>query len=319
MRLRDEGMLKPKMEFQFETRHFFMLVIWSIVLSGVIFCTGLFIGQKGQAGTRGMTLNSAQPSGTDDVEEHRPDPLLSSLSFLSRLVRHPEKRQHEDAALDALAALREDILRKQEREDAALREQLAREVFSPPADRPQAPEQVLAESAGVQATLGRTRQANLGLVPDLSAFVTPPEPEPLPVPEAALAAESPQLAAEAPAAVQPGNAGIAVQAAQVLAAQAQPQEGDPSAIEVNSDGRQRFFAIQVKAFREKSDADLFLGYLQQELTKFQYKAFIMPVELPGKGKWFRVRIGKFQTRLEGEKFKQTFEKKLGLETFLVSL
>ncbi len=314
MRLRDEGMLKPKMEFQFETRHFFLLVVWSIVLSGIIFCTGLFIGQKGQAGTRGMTLNSNQPGGKDDAEASRPDPLLSSLSFLSRLVRHPEKRQHEDVALDALAALREDILRKQEREDAALREQLAREVFSPPTERPEAPEQVLASSSGVQATLGRTRQANLGLVPDLSSLISPVEPEPVPVPEAALAADAAELAAEANAA----PIAAAAPSAPVMAAEGQPQE-DPSAVEVNADGRQRFFAIQAKAFREKADADIFLGYLQQELVKSQYKAFIMPVELAGKGKWFRVRIGKFQTRLEAEKFKQTFEKKLGLETFLVSL
>lgn len=313
MRLRDEGKLKPKMEFQFETRHFFLLVVWSIVLSGVIFCTGLFIGQKGQAGTRGTTLNGAQAEAKNGQDANRPDPLLSSLSFLSRLVRHPEKRQHEDAALDALAALREDILRKQEIEDDALRSQLAHEVFSPPTDRPQDPEQVLASSSGVPATLGRSRQANLGLVPDLSALAAPAEPEPVPVPEAELAAEPSELSAVAVAegnAVPVAAAGIAVEG---------QAAGDPSAIEVNPDGRQRFFAIQAKAFREKSDADIFLGYLQQELTKSRYKAFIMPVELAGKGKWFRVRVGKFQTRLEAEKFKQAFEKKLGLETFLVSL
>ncbi|MBM4352434.1 MAG: SPOR domain-containing protein [Deltaproteobacteria bacterium] len=309
MRLRDEGKLKPKMEFQFETRHFFLLVVWSIPLSVIIFCTGLFIGQKGQAGTRGVTLNNPQGNGPE-VRENRPDPLLSSLSFLSRLVRHPEKRQHEDAALDALAALREDILKKQEREDAVLRAQLEREVFSPPAAPPVDPQQVLASSNGVQATLGRSRQANMGLVPDLSALAAPVEPEPVPVPEAQLAAELPE-----PVAPLADPAHVQEPAAR---ADGLPQ-GDPSQIEVNADGRQRFYAIQAKAFREKSDADVFLGYLQQELTRSEYKAFIMPVELPGKGKWYRVRIGKFQTRLDAEKFKQSFEKKLGLETFLVTL
>lgn len=79
------------------------------------------------------------------------------------------------------------------------------------------------------------------------------------------------------------------------------------------------FAIQCKAFRTVQDANLFVGYLKGEMRHSQYRPFVMPVELPGKGKWFRVRVGKFDTRLEAEKYKTLFEKRLGLETFLVSL
>jgi len=93
-------------------------------------------------------------------------------------------------------------------------------------------------------------------------------------------------------------------------------EPDPAA---TADAAGVYFGIQAKAFREKGDAAEFLKYLQGELAKSKYRPFIMPVDLGAKGKWYRVRIGKFTSRLDAEKFKEQLEKKLGLETFLVSL
>jgi len=79
------------------------------------------------------------------------------------------------------------------------------------------------------------------------------------------------------------------------------------------------YAIQAKSFRDKAEADVFLEYLKQSLGAGNYAAFIMPVDLPNKGKWYRVRIGHFQSISEAQKFKDAFEKKEGMQTILVAL
>jgi len=285
MKLRHESKLKDKMEFQLDTKHVFYLVLWSIILSGTIFYIGLFVGQKGEQGVRGFTMNNTlRLKKKQTVEAGLSEPLVNSWSFVARLVKHPEKERLEDAALDAIAGLREDILSRVRKEEERERKKLEKKLFAPRdnADqRPRNPQELLDETRGIRAR-GASGRPRLGQAPDLSEAAGGPEEAAVP---------------EAPA----------------------EEEAVASAPEEQAAGStDRSYAIQAKAFREKSDAVIFLNYIKQELTRSKYKPFIMPVELPGKGRWYRVRIGLFNTRLDAEKFKTRFEKKLGLETFLVT-
>ena len=299
MKLREENKLKDKMEFHLDTRHVFYLVLWSIVLSGIIFYTGLFVGQKGQEGVAGFTMNNTLKLKTKKpaVGAGMAEPLLNSWSFVSTLVKHPEQQRLPDAALDAMAGLRETVRKKVRDQDEVERKEIAEKLFSPHAEAPPDPSALLAGSRGLGGR-NSTRRPRMGQAPDLSAAValevvqaTPAAVEKVPV----------------PAVNEVGRQGTNSAHRQ--------SRGDS----VEDDELGASFAIQAKAFREKSDAMIFLGYIQQELSRSSYKPFIMPVELPGKGKWYRVRVGTFKSRLAAQKFKKRFEKKLGLETFLVTL
>lgn len=303
MRLRHESRLKEKLEFQLDTKHVLYLVMWSIVLSGAIFATGLFIGQKKEAGKAGYAVTGSLAfKGLKQKEAHAGvDPLVSSFSFLSRLDRHPEHKELDDAVLNALAKMRLEVREKVMERDEELKKELAEKYF--PSDDGLAEQsdaqrrrsaEMLAQSQGVSAA-HEPRIARVGPAPaDLGKEVAEEEGPKAPYADAKLVKGPPAHAA--------------LKAPPQVVVQADSEADAPGA-----------FAIQAKAFRDKKDADIFVGYLQSELRKSKFKPFVMPVELPGKGRWYRVRIGKFDSRLAAEKFKTQFEKRLGLETFLVSL
>ncbi len=308
MKLRHENKIKDKMEFQLDTRHVFYLVLWSVVLSGAIFATGLFIGQKKEEGKAGYKVTASLAfKGLKQKEANLGvDPLVSSFSFLSRLDRHPEKKELDDAVLNALAKMRLEVRQRISQQDEELKKELAEKYFPSEDAVSQAewaahqaqPNMMLAQSQGIQAVSQR-REARLGQAPeDLG------KEEPIPAPQAAPYKDA-ELKPVVPAKAVPVPAAEPEEEKVVQADSHAPAEGT--------------YAIQCKAFRNSHDAKVFVGYLKSEMRRSRYKPFIMPVELPGKGKWFRVRIGKFGTRLEAEKYKEQFEKRLGLETFLVSL
>lgn len=303
MRLRHESKLKDKMEFQLDTRHVLYLVLWSILLSGAIFATGLFIGQKKEAGKAGYAVTASlafkglqQKQAGEGV-----DPLVSSFSFLSRLDHHPEHKELDDAVLNALAKLRLEVREKVLEQDEELKKELAHKYFgdqdlmgdgSVDQQRHRA-EALLAQSHGISAQR-RAQAKRLGQAPE-------------------------DLGKELPEEVAP-KAPYAEEALKPAVAKAVPAPEPVKVVEADSQSNTAgTFAIQAKAFRNKKDADIFVSYLKSELRRGRYKPFVMPVKLPGKGQWYRVRIGKFDSRLEAEEFKSRFEKRLGLETFLVSL
>lgn len=65
------------------------------------------------------------------------------------------------------------------------------------------------------------------------------------------------------------------------------------------------FTLQVASYRDRSDAE----ELAQRLARKGYQAFVAEAEIPGKGKWYRVRVGRFGTRKEAASFGESLKKK----------
>jgi cell division septation protein DedD len=65
------------------------------------------------------------------------------------------------------------------------------------------------------------------------------------------------------------------------------------------------FTVQVASYRDRSDAE----ELAQRLTRKGYQAFVAEAEIPGKGKWYRVRVGRFGTRKEAASFGESLKRK----------
>lgn len=299
MRLREESRIKEKMEFQIDTKHVFYLIVWSIVFSGVIFYTGLVVGERTQPGLQAAPQPLPQSNKMPE-ELVKKDNEIAPFPPMADLKTHPEKEEMSDVVLNALARLRLETLDKLNEEEERFKEELAEEIFSPRHERR------MARLANVEEMMGRT--AGIGLQNPNPAVPRLGKAPDMPVPEPEELVREPEVQVPVPEPEKKRNA------------VAGPKEQQPSKAEEKerADARKRY-SIQAKSFRDRNEALIFLGYLQKQVGKSKVQPYIMPVDLANKGKWYRVRLGRFSTRLDAQKFKDQFEKREGIQTILVKL
>ena len=76
------------------------------------------------------------------------------------------------------------------------------------------------------------------------------------------------------------------------------------------------YTLQVQAFRDRSEADAFAAGLRDR----GHSPYVQESRLPGKGRWFRVRVGHFAGHHDAREFKKTFESSEGIDdTFITPL
>ena len=75
------------------------------------------------------------------------------------------------------------------------------------------------------------------------------------------------------------------------------------------------YTLQLQSVRDPDEAQMFL-----ELMKDRgYHPFVQRVELGDKGRWHRVRVGRFMKMKAAQKFKRKFESDQGFSTRIMSL
>ena len=77
-------------------------------------------------------------------------------------------------------------------------------------------------------------------------------------------------------------------------------------------GSAKGYTVQIKAFREKEEAREFMATLVQA----GHKPYLQTSGVKGKGRYYRVRLGKFETLIAAEKKRKAFEKTEGFETIV---
>jgi cell division septation protein DedD len=75
------------------------------------------------------------------------------------------------------------------------------------------------------------------------------------------------------------------------------------------------FTLQLSAFPDKSDAEEFMKKIQAA----GYKPFLVASEIPGKGVFFRVRVGDYASRQAAVDAKAEFEKKQRIIAYVAKL
>ena len=75
------------------------------------------------------------------------------------------------------------------------------------------------------------------------------------------------------------------------------------------------YTMQVSAFRSRDQA----FSLEKELKQSGYPAFVVSEEIPGQGKWYRVRIGRYSSRQEAITAKKKFEGNEGRRVFITKM
>ncbi len=121
----------------------------------------------------------------------------------------------------------------------------------------------------------------------------PPSPKPAPAPAAQPSPAPP--AAAAPAAQAPAPVEASAPARSAPAASAPPAGA---------------FAIQVGASQDRAEAD-------RIAAKFRgHGPRVVEATVPGKGRWYRVKVGAFETRDEAERFLRDLNRETGAKGFV---
>jgi cell division septation protein DedD len=139
------------------------------------------------------------------------------------------------------------------------------------------------------------------IVASKPVVVEPPAAPPAPV---VAPAPKPVVAAAKPAPLPPGKP-------QVVAAAA-PKKPDAAK---KPDALSSHFTLQLSAFPEKSDAEEFMKKIQTA----GYKPFLVASEIPGKGIFFRVRVGDYASRQAAVDAKAEFERKQRMIAYVAKL
>lgn len=124
-------------------------------------------------------------------------------------------------------------------------------------------------------------------------------PAPLAVTPAKPAAEKPK--------VEPAQIPKVAKAPAPAAAKSKPEEAKPAVEEKPAEeapkAKRRRFTLQVGSFQDKEEADTFF----RGLSGGPYDPYMVEADVPGKGKYFRVRVGGYGTFDEAVAAKTDFE------------
>lgn len=125
----------------------------------------------------------------------------------------------------------------------------------------------------------------------------------------------PTRAAEAPSPGGPPTAGLLPTA---IGLRADSPDDEPFAapdIAKATEGATALYTLQVKAFRDGTQAERLAG----QLRKSGYDAYVVASEIPDRGRWHRVRLGRFDTLKSATEFQGTFESHEGFSTLVSPL
>lgn len=86
----------------------------------------------------------------------------------------------------------------------------------------------------------------------------------------------------------------------------------PKAAEPADEGK---YTIQISSFLERDQAQNLVRWLRER----KYPAFLTSVEIPGKGTWHRVRVGRFTTKEIATRYQKELETQIHLRGFVAQM
>ena len=280
--LRDVERWKDKIEVRLDNRQVAFLFFGSALCACMLFILGVIVGKRLESRGRAMAPEIEDPLALLDRVAASTPPLAAPTTAPSEpapvaRVRRPEKA--EKPAVEKAVA-----------EKAVVEKAI---VDKPAADK------VIAEKPAAEKLAAPTEKKlpEKPVEKPVVAAVKPPAAQP-PPPVAAKAAQPRAVAALDPEPASPPPA--PTQAAPAW--NAPPAAVEPAVPSGAARGKPRFM-LQVGSFPMRAEADAFAA------TFAGQNSVVIPWDVPGKGLWYRVRIGNFQTFKEAIDAKLAFEKK----------
>jgi cell division protein FtsN len=282
MRSADAELFKDKIEVSLDGRQIFYLFFGGAVIATLVFVLGVMVGKRLEA--RSHLAGPAAGAGLDP---------LAALDQLGE-----EERAEEELLFpSALTQGRDDELAS---------------IGTPPAR---------AEAAGKGAA--RPAQAPVAAVAAVAA-AKPAGEEPGENPGAAGEKLAPAAGEKpaAPGAVEPSVPAKATPAAAMAKASPTPATrpeaaaaAPPATPTPAGAAAKARFTLQISSFPTKAEADAFMG----KIAARGYKPYIILAEVPDKGRWYRVRVGRYGDYEEAVAAKTEFEKKENIIAYVSRL
>ena len=279
--MRDAHRMKEKFDVSLDNRQIVSLLIAGIVVMGAVFVLGVVVGKK--------LAGNAQTASAPD--------LLSAL----------------DANAQALQNVQQDS-------PLTFQDELTRKAAAEPIAAAPAPK---ASSKPVAAA---PPPPKLAPTPDPDTGELPPEE---PEAETVVAAEAPTAVTRKPEPVKPEPAKVEpvvkavpvsgkVEVAAVPTRTTNKDSGtlkeaiaraaQPPAQAVKGGA----FTLQLSAFQDRQEADRFAARLRDR----GYAPYILSAEVPGKGTWYRVRMGSFASKDAASRYLSDFKRETQLDAFV---
>ncbi|NRD52646.1 SPOR domain-containing protein [Corallococcus exiguus] len=303
--MRDAHRMKEKFDVSLDNRQIVSLLIAGIVVMGAVFVLGVVVGKK--------LSGDAQTAEAPD--------LLSALDANAQVLN--------DARQDPPLTFPDELTRKTGSEPLP--------PMPKPAAKPEAPKVAAAAKPEVKpepkpaakpAALAPTPDPDTGELPAMDAAeedaiangkpLAKPEPKPVPKVEepAKVAAAKPEPKVVEPVKGKVEETPVATRTAArdggmkeaIARAQALPAE-PPRPSEAVKGGA---FTLQLSAFQSRQDADRFAARLRDK----GYAPYILTAEVPGKGTWYRVRMGSFASKEAAGRYLTDFKRETQLDAYV---
>lgn len=337
--MRDSHRLKDKIELRLDDRQVASLVIGSLVVLGIVFVLGVMVGK--QMALQAVPRGSANPLAALDAAATT-DAGAVQLTFQKELVqpvapelraapvKAPEPRPAEKPEPQKPEAAKPDAVKPVEKPaEKAEAPKAAEKVTEEPRVEPK-PEPV---RPTVEVALAEApKPAELPKPAHVEQAVVAPAPKPQPVeppkPVVVAHAELPKPAEKPkPAEVKPPEPKPAEKKAEEKKAEekkAEPAKGglDPKLADAFAQAKAKKaetppappttgFTVQISASQQKNEAD---GVLSK-LRGAGLHPYLVEADIPGKGRWYRVRVGRFEHREEAEKYARDLKRETGQTGF----
>jgi septal ring-binding cell division protein DamX len=304
--MRDMNRVRDKIEIRLEPRQIAILVVGTLLFSAALFAGGYHLGSRTVVDTVAVadlsTIDAAAAEVLPAIEATPPTPAaLGEVEFLfpSLLGSRPARK----AKVRKPVQVAPPVAKPKKTVASVARKPVPPEpvVVTPkPVYVPEpvvaAPEPVVAPKPVVLAP------APVVLAPE-PVFVPEPvvAPKPVFVPEPVVVAPKPL-----PEPVVPEPA--AKPAPPVIVLSAAPKRAvDEDAPSVEPVASKTKFTLQVKAARTRSEVDAFLATVRGK----GFKPSVILANVPGKGRVYRVRIGRFTSRGEARRFQRDYKRRSG--------
>ena len=301
--LRDVERWRDKIEVRLDNRQVFFLFFGSALVACLLFVLGVVVGKRLESRGRAVAPEVEDPLALLDKVATTPRPTQAPAVTFPQTLFGGKNTQN--------AAKRTDLkLAEPKLADASKSEPGKLAETGKPTAKNGEPSQTVSATPEKASTKGKLLVL---LDSKAAAPAKPAEAKATPSAGKAVAAATPTSAPATPA---PSKAAVAA----VPAAQ-QPSETTPAASKnapvpvigaaaTDSAKGKVHFTLQLSSFQDRAEAEAFAAKFGSE------KTYLVVSDLPGKGTWYRVRVGDFATAKDAYAGKLAFEKKHGVIAYV---
>lgn len=294
--MRDSQKMKDKLELSLEGRHLVTLSLVGLCGLGGAFWLGIAVGKKLE---REQAAAPQQPdllAALDaNAEAQKQGGAPAPLTFQDELTRKQPVLVVEKPVVKPVEKPAEKPVERPAEKPAEKSADLLEKALE------KAAVQALAEPEVKEPTAPLPGEKYVEAIPERVVELEPsPKPEPKPELRPAPAPVQKPVPAETLATTRPEGDGGALKEA--LARASRPAQ-------TAADGN---WTLQLAAYQDRAEADRYLAGLRDR----GYAPYIVEAQVPGKGLWFRVRMGRFASREAAAHYLADFQRETQIKAIV---